>query len=66
MGPLALNKLVAYMYAENHGSIRVFRKAGWRKEGLLRRHYMLDGTPSDLIVVGLTRREFLEQQDFEE
>lgn len=52
-GVLGLNKLSASMYAPNRGSARAFERAGYRREGLRRRHYILEGQPCDLIEYGL-------------
>ena len=49
---LGLNKLTASMYAENEGSVRAFERAGWQREARLKDHYIHDGAPMDLIVVG--------------
>ena len=48
-----LIKLSAGAYVENAGSIAVFQKVGFQLEGLLRRHYMLKGKPSDVVMMGL-------------
>ncbi|HEY1157453.1 MAG TPA: GNAT family protein, partial [Arthrobacter sp.] len=44
-GRLGLHRLTAGMYAENEGSARAFEKAGYAREGLLRGHWLCDGTP---------------------
>jgi RimJ/RimL family protein N-acetyltransferase len=51
---LDVRKLSASMYAPNYGSTRAFEKAGWRHEGIRRDHYLLDGAPCDIVVLGLT------------
>jgi len=51
---LGLCKLSASMYALNEGSVRAFLKAGYRREGLRRAHYLLDGEPCDIVELGLT------------
>lgn len=49
---LGVQKLQAGMYADNVGSARAFLAAGYRQEGLRRRHYRLDNTMSDVIELG--------------
>ena len=50
---LGLLKLSASFYEQNQGSLKAFLKAGYRQEGLRRKHYLLDGEPSDIIETGL-------------
>ena len=54
---LVLSKLSASMYAENMGSARAFERAGYRREGVRRRHYLLEGRPSDILEYGLCADE---------
>ena len=55
---LGLNKVTASLYAPNIGSERAFLKAGWRKEAALRNHYILDGKPTDLVLMGISRDQW--------
>lgn len=57
---LGLLKLSASMYAENEGSARAFDKAGYRVEGVRRRHYLLEGKSSDVLEYGLCADELEE------
>lgn len=57
---LALQKLSAGFYADNHASLRAFDKVGFRQEGLRRKHYLLDGKPSDIIELGLCADDWRE------
>lgn len=50
---LGLNKLSAGVYAPNIGSARALENAGYRREGVRRGHYLLDGEPVDLWEYGL-------------
>jgi ribosomal-protein-alanine N-acetyltransferase len=50
---LKLRKLAAGAYAPNAGSAKAFERAGYRQEGLRRQHYVMDGTPVDLLEFGL-------------
>lgn len=49
---LGLRKLTAGCYAGNAGSRRAFEKAGFDVEGVRPRHFMLDGRPEDLVLLG--------------
>jgi RimJ/RimL family protein N-acetyltransferase len=51
-------KLSASFYATNVASIRAFLKAGYREEGLRRRHYLLDGKLSDIVELGLCAEDY--------
>ena len=54
---LRLNKVSASIYAKNIGSIQAFIKAGWRREAVLRRHYIHDDGPMDIVLMGLCADE---------
>ena len=49
---LGLRKLTAGCYASNVGSARAFEKAGFHPEGRRPQHFLLDGTPEDLVLMG--------------
>lgn len=55
---LGLRKLSAGCYAENRSSLGAFNRVGFRQEGLRRKHYLLDGRPSDIIELGLCADEW--------
>ncbi len=55
---LRLNKTMGRCYAANEASIRAFLRAGYREEGRLRKHYLLDGKPMDLVVMGCTAGDY--------
>lgn len=55
---LRLNKTVGRSYAANEASIHAFLRAGYREEGRLREHYLLDGKPMDLVVMGCTAGDY--------
>ena len=50
---LQLSKLTASMYERNVGSIRAYLRAGFVQEGVRRKHYIIDGKPTDVIELGL-------------
>ncbi len=56
---LGLNKAMGRMYAANKASIRAFFRAGYREEGRLREHYLFDGKPMDVVVMGCTARNYV-------
>ena len=55
-----LRRLLAYVHEENHASRRVLEKLGFQEEGLLREHYLINGTPANEIVYGLLKREWVD------
>lgn len=55
---LNLNKLKAGCYIDNVGSIRAFEKCGYQREGLLREHVFSSGIETDLVLLGILKREF--------
>jgi ribosomal-protein-alanine N-acetyltransferase len=48
-------RLFANVYATNPASMRVLAKAGFQREGILRRAVMKDGVLTDSVVYGLSR-----------
>ncbi len=52
-----LRKLIAYVHQENRASRRVLRKVGYKPEGVLREHYVVNGMPVNEIIYGILRRE---------
>ena len=53
-----LRKLIAYVHVENEASRRVLQKLGFREEGLLREHYLIQGRPVDEVLYGLLKLEW--------
>lgn len=49
---LKLNKVTAGAYANNIGSIKAFEKCGFRREGILERHYLDCGEYVDAVLLG--------------
>jgi RimJ/RimL family protein N-acetyltransferase len=56
---LGLHRLEADADPRNTRSIRVLERLGFRREGLLRERYILDGEVQDAVVFGLLRSEWL-------
>lgn len=55
----SLRKLIAYVHQENRASRRVLEKLGYKPEGVLREHYVVDGMPVNEIIYGILRREVI-------
>lgn len=55
---LNLHRVFADTDPRNVPSIRVLERLGFRREGLLREHYLVQGEPQDAIVYGLLRSEW--------
>ena len=53
-----LRKLIALVHVDNSASRRVLTKLGFREEGLLCEHYVIQGRPVDEIFYGLLKREW--------
>lgn len=51
---LGLRKLSAGCYASNQGSERAFIKAGFVVEALRPGHFLLEGQPEDLVLMGMS------------
>ena len=59
---LNLNKLFAGAYSDNQGSIKAFKKCGFKEEGVLKAYYIVDGQELDLVYIGVTNQEYREFQ----
>ena len=58
-GQLDLNRIYAQTIADNHESVRLLERLGFRREGTFRRHsWEDDGTFHDSAMYGLLREEF--------
>ncbi len=55
---LELHRIHTGVFPDNHRSIRVLRRLGFRTEGRARQDCLVDGRYRDLILFGLLRREF--------
>jgi len=53
---LKLHKLTAGAYVNNVGSVKAFKKAGFRVEGIRAKHYLYKGEYIDAAVLGIVRR----------
>jgi RimJ/RimL family protein N-acetyltransferase len=52
-GELRLRKVVARVFEGNEPSMAVLKRAGFEREGVLRRHYFVDGERLDAHIFGL-------------
>jgi len=52
-----LRKIVATIADSNIPSCKVVERAGFKQEGLLRKHFLINGIPTDERVYGLLREE---------
>lgn len=57
---LRLRKLCASMYAPNEGSRKAFLKCGYSEEGRRPNHYLLDGEPCDLVLLGCFEQDLVQ------
>jgi RimJ/RimL family protein N-acetyltransferase len=54
---LNLNRVYLYVFENNERAIRLYRKVGFVREGLMRQSEYINGTYISLIVMGLLRDE---------
>lgn len=54
-----LRKLIALVHDQNVASQRVLEKVGYKKEGLLREHFLINGEPANEIIYGILRDEVI-------
>ena len=52
-----LYRLMAYVYEANLASIRILEKIGFVREGVLRKHYLINGKRVNEVIFGLLRDE---------
>lgn len=57
---LRLRRLHAKVFATNIPSLKCFEKVGFRREGLWREHFFIEGVVVDAVLLGLLRSEFVE------
>lgn len=54
-GVLGMNKLSAECYANNKGSLKAFKKAGFQEEGIRKKQYLYKGDYEDACMLGRVR-----------
>lgn len=52
-----LRKLIAYVHEDNAPSRRVLEKLGYKAEGLLREHYLIDAKPANEVIYGMLSQD---------
>jgi [ribosomal protein S5]-alanine N-acetyltransferase len=52
-----LRKLIAHVHDENLPSARLLDRFGFKREGYLREHYLINGKPANEILFGLLRSD---------
>jgi UDP-4-amino-4,6-dideoxy-N-acetyl-beta-L-altrosamine N-acetyltransferase len=57
-GELGLHKVAAEVLADNEAALRAQAAAGFRREGYLRDHVLKDGTPRDVVLLGILAQEW--------
>jgi len=60
---MQLHRVWADTDPRNSPSIRVLERLGFRREGLLREHYWVQGEPQDGLVYGLLGSEWQQKRD---
>jgi ribosomal-protein-alanine N-acetyltransferase len=56
----SLRKLLAYVHDKNLASCRVLQKLGFKQEGFLREHYIINGVAENELLFGLLKQEWQE------
>lgn len=57
-GTLGLNRVWLRVFPQNTAAVRLYEKAGFKREGILREHEMLSGKRCDSVIMGLLRRKY--------
>lgn len=61
-GETPIRKLIAYVHEGNVPSRRVLEKLGYKAEGLLREHYLIDEKPVNEVIYGVLSRDWHKNQ----
>lgn len=59
---LNLNKIYLEVSAKNDSAIKMYKKIGFKKEGELKEHKYLKGQFVDLIILSISKRDFIDLQ----
>jgi len=60
---LNLKKVHLHVFSTNSRAIGVYEKVGFVREGLLRKAAHVDGAYIDVVVMGILREEYVQQED---
>lgn len=52
-----LRKIIAFVHDKNIPSCRLLDRVGFKREGVLREHYIINGIPANEILFGLLRSD---------
>jgi RimJ/RimL family protein N-acetyltransferase len=55
---LALNKVYLQVFTTNEKAVRLYRKLGFKEEGVLRQHYFVNGAYHDMYSMSVLQGEF--------
>lgn len=55
---MGLNRVRLSVHTQNLRAIKCYEKSGFKKEGILREHFLLDGEYTDVMVMSILRREY--------
>jgi|SRR5690625_479433 len=59
---LNLHKVYLIVIASNEKAIHIYRKLGFEEEGMLKKHYFINGTYEDGMMMGLFQEDYLAQK----
>jgi ribosomal-protein-alanine N-acetyltransferase len=54
-----LRKLIAFVHEDNLASRKLLENVGFREEGLLREHYLVNGKPANEVIYGLLKSDLV-------
>ncbi|MBI4375671.1 MAG: GNAT family N-acetyltransferase [Elusimicrobia bacterium] len=54
----SLRRLIAFVHDQNLASCRLLDRLGFRREGLLREHYLINGHPVNEVLFGLLKHQW--------
>jgi diamine N-acetyltransferase len=54
---LNMYKIYLYVDVENHKALHIYKDLGFIQEGILRRHFFVEGTYHDSLIMGIFRSE---------
>jgi ribosomal-protein-alanine N-acetyltransferase len=57
-GPMKLLRVEAFVGRTNEPSLKLMKHFGFVEEGVLRKHYKVNGVPDDSVVFGLLKNEY--------
>lgn len=58
---MQLNKIYLMVSDKNEGALQLYRKMGFKQEGIMREHYIIHGKKHNVIVMSILRRELFNE-----